>query len=108
MALMYCPSCAKRISDKATVCSHCGFKITSATEEDILRKQRLRHMLRAQSLNNQSLLAILLFIAGFVILDWSGTRPSETEYYLAMGCSGVGLCWYVINRIRIMLQKRLK
>lgn len=108
MALINCPSCAKRISDKATVCGHCGFKLGTATEEDLLREKRISRIKRSQSLNNQSLLAMMLFVVGFSYMYWGGTRPNETEYYIAMTCSGIGLFWYVINRVRIVIEKRFK
>ena len=31
MALIECPECGKKISDKATTCPNCGFPITTMT-----------------------------------------------------------------------------
>ncbi|UAA40436.1 hypothetical protein KIH87_08915 [Paraneptunicella aestuarii] len=108
MALTTCPSCSKRISDKAKSCQYCGFLTGTASEEDLLRQKRMQTIKRSQSLNNQSLLAMLLFVLGFGYMYWGGTRPEETEYYIAMTCSGIGLFWYVINRVRIVIEKRFK
>ena len=108
MALVNCPSCSKRISDKAKTCSHCGFTVGAATEENVLRQKRLQQIKKSQSLNNQSLLATMLFIAAFAYMYWGGSRPSEIEYYVAMTASGIGLFWYVINRVRITIDKKFK
>ncbi len=108
MALTNCPSCSKLISDKATACNSCGFKAGIATEEDVLRQRRLHRIKKSQSMNNQSLLAMMLFVAGFWYMYWGGTRPNEIEYYIAMTCSGIGLFWYVVNRVRTVIEKKFK
>lgn len=108
MALTNCPSCSKRISDKAKSCSHCGFTIGTSTEEDVLRQKRLQQIKQSQSLNNQSLLATMLFIVGIAYMYWGGSRPTEIEYYVAMTASGIGLFWYVINRVRMTIYKKFK
>lgn len=108
MALKNCPSCSKLVSDKATDCGQCGFKIGSATEEEVLRQKRLHQIKKSQSFNNQSLLAMMMFVIGFGYMYWGGTRPNEIEYYIAMTCSGIGLFWYVVNRVRIVIDKKFK
>lgn len=106
MALISCPSCQKRISSKAQSCNHCGFSLGNASQEDLLRKERLNRFKKFQSLNNQSLLAVLLFVAGFAYMYWGGVRPNETEYTIAMSMSATGFIWYIINRVRIVIAKR--
>lgn len=108
MALVNCPSCAKRISDRAKTCSHCGFTTGTATEEDMLRQKRLQQIKKSQSFNNQSLLAMMLFVVGFAYMYWGVSRPTEIEYYVAMTCSGIGLFWYVVNRVRSTIYKKFK
>ena len=57
MALIDCPSCNKKISDKADDCPHCGFSLADASSEDILRKQKLkRFYLPKRTLRRTSLL----------------------------------------------------
>lgn len=106
MALTKCPSCSKLISDKAKVCSHCGFNFGTATKADVLRQQRIQKIQQSQSLTNQSLLAMLMFVVGFAYMYWGGVSPTETEYYIAITLSGIGLFWYVIIRVRMVIEKK--
>jgi len=106
MAITACPSCKKPISDKAPSCSHCGFNIGSATAEDLERKASLQHFKHMQKLQNQSLLAIFLFIAGFGFMYWGGTQPGDLQHNLALAGTIVGFVWYAVNRVRITLAKR--
>ena len=50
MALIDCPSCNKKISDKAQNCQHCRFSLGKADAEDIARKQSLNKYLKNQFL----------------------------------------------------------
>ena len=106
MAITSCPSCSKPISDKAKSCSHCGFNIGSATAEDIERKAKLAHYKAMQKLQNQSMLAILLFISGFGFIYWGGSEPGEVQYNLSIAAAIVGFVWYAVNRVRLVLAKR--
>lgn len=106
MALINCPSCNKKISDKASTCSHCGFAIGNASEEDILRKQEMQRFNKRQSLQNQSMLAMLLFVGGFGMWYWGGAEPTDLQQNIAVGCSVVGLVWYLVNRVRLFIMKR--
>jgi len=106
MALTECPSCTKTVSDKAKECSHCGFALGSASSEDIIRKKNLNKFKKQHSIQNQSMLAMLMFVAGFGFMYWGGTRPGDTQHTLAIGCSVVGFVWYVVNRVRLIFIKR--
>jgi hypothetical protein len=106
MAITACPSCSKSISDKAKSCNHCGLNIGSATAEDIDRKAKFAHYQKMQKIQNQSMLAILLFIAGFGFIYWGGSEPGNIQYNLSIGVSVIGFVWYAINRVRLVLAKR--
>ena len=106
MALVDCPSCNKKTSDKAKTCPQCGFKIGDATSEDIERKQSLQRFQKLQSIQNQSLLAMLIFVASFGFMYWGGTRPGDLQHNLAILGAVVGFVWYLINRARIVYIKR--
>lgn len=106
MAITACPSCSKSISDKAKSCSHCGFNIGSATAEDIERKAKFARYQQMQKLQNQSMIAILMFIAGFGFVYWGGSEPGEIQYNLSIAASVLGFAWYAVNRVRIVLAKR--
>ena len=106
MALIDCPACNKKISDKAKTCQHCGFAIGSASKEDIVRKQQLQTYNKKQSIQNQSMLAMLLFVLGFGLWYWGGEQPTDLRQNIAVGCSVVGFVWYLINRIRLVILNR--
>lgn len=106
MALTNCPSCNKKISDKAKSCQHCGFAIGKADSDDLVRKKNLQKFQKTQSIQNQSMLAMLLFIGGFGFMYWGGVRPGDTQHTIAIGCSVVGFVWYLINRVRLIIHKR--
>ena len=106
MALTDCPSCNKKVSDKAKLCPHCNFAVGDASAEDILRKQNLQKFQKKQSVQNQSLVAMLLFIAGFGFMYWGGTQPGDLQHNLAIVASVIGFVWYIVNRVRLALLKR--
>lgn len=106
MALIDCPSCAKKVSDKAQVCQHCGFAIGNVSAEDLLRKQNSLINKKIQSVQTQSILAMLLFVAGFGVMYWGGVRPDDSRYTIAMTGSAAGFIWYIVNRIRLIYLKR--
>ena len=106
MALTNCPSCNKKISDKSPVCPHCDFAIGSASKEDIQRKQGLNKYKKQQRIQNQSLVAMLLFIAGFGFMYWGGTQPGDTQHNVALGMCIIGFVWYIVNRVRLVFIKR--
>lgn len=106
MALVDCPACNKKTSDKAKVCPHCGFQLGDATAEDIERKVKLKKFTKLQSIQNQSLVAMLLFVAGFGFMYWGGAQPGDLQHNLAILCSIVGFVWYLVNRVRVVMIKR--
>ncbi|WP_289028522.1 hypothetical protein [uncultured Paraglaciecola sp.] len=106
MALIDCPSCGKRISDKAQSCQHCNFTLGEATSEDIARKQNLNKYLKGQRIQTQSMVAMLLFVAGFGFMYWGGAIPGELQHTIAIGATIIGFVWYIVNRVRLVFLKR--
>lgn len=106
MALTDCPSCGKKISDKAVTCQHCGFGVKGASSDDIARKQHIKRYKKLASLQNQSLVATFIVIAGFGFMYWGAVKSGDTQHNLAIGSIIIGFLWYVINRVRIVLIKR--
>ncbi|MCF2946670.1 hypothetical protein L0668_00995 [Paraglaciecola aquimarina] len=106
MALVDCPSCNKKISDKAKSCQHCDFDLGDASPEDIARKQSLNLYLKKQRVQNQSMVAMLLFVGGFGFMYWGGVAADDVQYKLAVGVSIIGFVWYLVNRVRLVFLKR--
>ncbi|MDU0355532.1 hypothetical protein RS130_17985 [Paraglaciecola aquimarina] len=106
MAVVECPSCNKKISDKAKSCQHCDFNLGNASAEDIARQQDLRKYLKKQSIQTQSMVAMLLFVAGFGFMYWGGSAQQDLQYKLAVAVTIIGFVWYIVNRVRLVFLKR--
>lgn len=106
MALTDCPACNKKISDKSEECPHCGFKVGDASSEDVLRQQSLQRYKKKASIQNQSLMAVLLVVAGFGFMYWGGAQPGDMQHNLAILATVIGFIWYVVNRVRLVIIKR--
>jgi hypothetical protein len=106
MALVDCPSCNKKISDKAKSCQHCNMNLGDSSPEDIARKQSLNLYLKKQKIQTQSMIAMLLFVGGFGFMYWGGVAAGGIQYKLAVGVSIIGFVWYLVNRVRLVFLKR--
>jgi hypothetical protein len=106
MALIDCPSCGKKISDKAQSCQHCDFTLGTPDAEDIARKQSLKKYLKTQNIQTQAMIAMLIFVAGFGFMYWGGAVPGELQHNIAIGMIIIGFVWYIVNRVRLILLKR--
>jgi hypothetical protein len=106
MALVPCPSCNKKISDKVQSCQHCGFTLAQANADDLERKQKLQKYLKAQKIQTQSMVAMLMFVTGFGFMFWGEALPGDMQHNIAAGTSVVGFVWYIINRIRLIFVKK--
>jgi hypothetical protein len=106
MALINCPSCRKKISDKAQSCQHCDFALGTVNAEDIERKKNLNIYFKNQRIQTQSMIAMLLFVAGFGFMYWGAAEPGGLQHNLAIGITVVGFVWYIVNRVRLIILKR--
>ncbi|NCP64285.1 MAG: zinc ribbon domain-containing protein [Paraglaciecola sp.] len=106
MALIDCPACGKKISDKAQLCSHCNFAVGSASSEDIARKTALSKYLQAQKIQNQSMVAMLLFVGGFGFMYWGDADQEDWQFKIAFALSVLGFVWYIVNRVRLIFVKK--
>ncbi|MFC0444841.1 zinc ribbon domain-containing protein [Pseudidiomarina halophila] len=106
MALIHCPSCNKRISDKAKTCPHCEFVLAGRTSEDIEREQLRAVQRRKDKLLSQSMLALLLAIGAFTYVFLEQPHPDSWYAKVSYGLMGLSVIWFLINRVRIMLLKR--
>jgi hypothetical protein len=106
MALVDCPTCRKKISDKAQNCQHCDFALGTVNVEDIVRKQNLNQYLKNQNIQTQSMIAMLLFVTGFGFMYWGAAEPGGLQHSFAIGFALIGFVWYIINRVRLIILKR--
>lgn len=109
MAIVSCPECNKKISDKAAICDHCGFVVDGLDAKTLERKRRSLRADHLQKLTMQSMLAMLLFVVGigglFYFRDETSADPTW-QSQVAIGIMVVGFIWYIINRARMLSARR--
>lgn len=106
MAIISCPRCAKKISDKSQTCQHCQLDLTGMSAE---RKHHLAVETRDKKLQgalNQSMLALILFLAGFCFLYFWALEPDGYEAIVSKAMIALGFLWYIYARARLIYLKR--
>jgi len=113
MAIIDCPSCKERISDKAKVCSHCNFNLVSGKSTDGLNpeqlasKAKLARMKQRYSLQMQAMGGIIMFLTGFMLWYFVGNRGFSTLAHVGqLGIAVLGGVWYLITRVRLIAFKK--
>ena len=106
MAIISCPFCGFKISDKAAQCTKCNADVSELTPEKMASIARNKMLDKTQSLVNHSMFALLLFLGGFGSIYWFSPAQGSLQQIAFMGLSAIGFCWYIITRIRIMLLKK--
>ncbi|WP_157957817.1 zinc-ribbon domain-containing protein [Aliidiomarina celeris] len=108
MAIISCPDCGKKVSDKAASCQHCGFMLGAHDAESLQRKMQMKKSEKLNALVGQQMLAILLFIAGIAasFYDWPEEGWQGYMPIAALMVTGVGFMTYVITRGRMYLLKQ--
>ena len=106
MAIISCPFCGQKISDKSAQCSGCNKNLSDITPEKLEALARDKRLDKSQRLMNHGMLSMLLFLAGFGSLYWFAPQQGSLQQVAFIGASAAGFCWYIITRIRIMLLKK--
>lgn len=106
MAVINCPSCRKKISDKAKSCSHCDLDLESLDKDKLQLLKKESVIIQSQRIMNHSFIAMLLFCGGFLFLYWQDTLPGTWQYITAITSTVLGFIFYIVTRIRLILLKR--
>ena len=106
MAVIDCPNCNKKISDKAKACSHCEMDLTDLDADKIKRLAGMNRIKKQQQLMNHSFAAMLLFCGGFLFLYWQDAEMGSWQYTASIASSVIGFSFYIITRVRILLNKK--
>jgi hypothetical protein len=106
MAVINCPSCKKKISDKTKSCEHCEIDLTTFDPEKISSLKRVSTVATSQQLMNHSFIAMLLFCGGFLFLYSQDAQRGTWEYIAAIASTILGFILYIITRVRLLLTKR--
>ncbi|MCU4677164.1 zinc ribbon domain-containing protein [Catenovulum sp. 2E275] len=107
MALMHCPKCDKKISDKAESCQFCQHVLV-ADPEKIESERRINRIKKSSNLMTQSFIALILFIGGLAYTAWYTDDGTSNDKIIAQVVTAISFVWYLVTRIRIMLFKRSK
>lgn len=108
MAVIQCPSCNKKTSDKAMNCSHCGLSLKALDSDKIANLNKVQRIHKAQRLMTYSFIAMLLFCGGFLFMFWDNVAKDTWQYNVAMASTVIGFISYIIIRIRLVFFKRKK
>lgn len=108
MAIIACPSCTKQISDKHQQCPHCKININNLDSEDKKRIASEIKFKKKQQIMNQSFIALIIFLAGFLVLYTRTPEQNSLELLLCQSAIAIGFVWYLINRIRLLFVKKTK
>lgn len=73
MAIINCPNCSKKISDKSSFCTHCELPLGEMSEEDVGRMQRRRWRKRVWQSKNLTYAAMTALVVGAIW--WWFTEP---------------------------------
>jgi len=105
MAVINCPNCKKKISDKAKSCSHCSINLTNVDSDQIASMKKVDKINRSQTLMNHSFIAMLLFCGGFLFLYWQDAQQGTWQYFTSIGSAAIGFILYIVTRVRLVMLK---
>lgn len=106
MAVINCPGCKKKISDKAKGCSHCGLAFHELDKDKIANLNHVNRINQAQRLMTYSFVAMLLFCGGFLFMFWDNVEQGTWQYNVAMASTAIGFFMYIVVRVRLLFFKR--
>jgi|TARA_B110000090_G_C13127942_1_gene348909 hypothetical protein len=105
MAVINCPSCTKKISDKAKFCSHCQLDLANVDQDKIQYLSKVSFVQKHQRLMNYSFIAMLLFCGGFLTF-WQYASSGTWQYNASIASTAGGFVLYIVIRIRLLFLKR--
>lgn len=112
MAIINCPSCRQKISDKAKICNHCDFNLSEGetinglSQEQFESKEKLARIKKRYSLQMQAIAGIILFLAGIVLWYFIGEKGlTEVSHFIELGTALFGGLWYLLTRVRLIMFK---
>lgn len=106
MAVINCPNCKKKISSKATTCTHCDVDLSSVDEEKLENYKTVNRIKQTQNNMMVAFVAMLMFCGGFLFFYMYDAQIGTWEYVTSVTCSIVGFVLYIVTRLRLILIKR--
>ncbi len=106
MAVIKCPGCSKKISDKAKTCNHCNLDLSGLDSDKLASLNRVNLINKTQRLMNYSFIAMLLFCGGFLFMFWDNVEQGTWQHNLAMLSTIIGFVMYIVIRAMLLFTKR--
>ncbi len=112
MAIINCPSCNQKTSDKAKVCANCQYDFVSKstsegfTKEQLTSKKHLAHIKKKYSLQMQAMTGIILVLLGASLWYFGGRGFATVSDMLKLGLLAIGAAWYLVTRVRLIMFKK--
>jgi len=113
MAIIFCQACGKKISDKTTLCGHCGFQRGEVSDEQLNLFQQRKARDRIYHLNMTSYAGISVFVAAFGWYWWESggyTQPTSSGPFIAMLFAAIaymgvrGLLFQARRKLKLLRQ----
>lgn len=105
MALIQCPVCKKRVSNRAIQCPSCGAPIAAQDDEQTERAQARNRWKRNRRLQNISFVTLLIFLIGVLLFWYNKTNPTGWKYLLGQFSMALGFVGYSVLRIYKLVKK---
>ncbi|WP_376691878.1 hypothetical protein [Wenzhouxiangella sp. EGI_FJ10409] len=102
MALINCPGCGRRISDKSVFCAHCELPLGEMSNEDVSRLKRRRWRRHVWQAKNITYVAMTALVGG--MLWWFLVEPQGWVLpppILPIGLIILGAVGYLVGRVRL-------
>ncbi len=106
MAIVQCPYCGKNVSSKSAECPHCGANLAAMSEQDLQRLNRDRRHAKGMRLQNEAMMAIVLFLSSFVYYYFWQPEVDSWQMMMTYAVMGLGFIWYIVTKARIVMFKR--
>ena len=112
MAILKCPSCNEKISDKAKICNHCQYDLVKKStsqglnEEQLASQKRMAHIKRRYSLQMQAMIGIIMVLSGSLMWYFGGRGFDSLSDMFALLILAVGSFLYLATRVRLIIFKK--
>jgi len=114
MAIINCPSCNNKISDKAKTCSNCQYDMVSGStaeglnDEQLASKKRMAHIKKKYSLQMQAMIGIIMVLGGSLMWYFGGRGMSSLSDVSGIFILASGSILYLVTRVRLIIFKKNK
>lgn len=101
MALIDCPECGHRVSDKAATCPSCGFGIAMARETAAAGQELTTVQHTTKRLKTHSLISFLIGAFGTLLLLGGLFGQAPGIFAAGFLIAFVGLGWFTFTQVRV-------